>query len=530
MGRDIKRYYLLIIFGLIMAMLICELAARILTRDSNGIDSGLKSVSFHPPKSDKVINLLILGESTAHGAAYDPKASPAAVAVSYLQEALPDFTFKKNVVAWGGSLLEENIRRLSQIKIIDRPDIVVVIAGHNLFLSSFSARSQCSSTAARVEDSLLSYSAFLRWMLPRIKILKRGERPDSASRDFFDKPVVCPFIWRQTLASFGDNLSAIADFCNSHNIPLLVFLTAGNEADTNPTRSVYKGQQVDQKNFKALFNTGQKHSLSGNFSEAAICFEEARKIDGNHAENLFWLGRTYLELNNLGEATKFFGLARDLDGFPWRAISDERTILKETAEKKFFKWFDIRDIIQKNYPHSVLGSDLFYDRHHMAIGPYNLVGFEIAKQVCQQFKCDPQGLQQISEKDLARKVGFTKSDLLKLLKTTVYWYRNASGYQQEQIFSLRTMIDYMVAHEMISEVPATKTFGQLYADTCRNCENKLRALANIKALPSNDSQCSKIQTAVAFSPQEMCCSDGKNKQELFTNILSKYPWMEHTSN
>lgn len=160
MGRDITRYCLLIIFGFALAILVCELSARILTPHSNSLDAGLQSVSFYPRKSDKTINLLILGESTAHGAAYDPKVSPAAVAVSYLQEVLPDFQFKKNVIAWGGSKLEDNIRRLSKIKTIDRPDLIIVIAGHNLFLSSFSAKSKCSSTAARLEDSLLSYSAF----------------------------------------------------------------------------------------------------------------------------------------------------------------------------------------------------------------------------------------------------------------------------------------------------------------------------------------------------------------------------------
>jgi len=523
---------LLIFLGVALGVLTAEGVVRVVDSFSDGDDS-LDSLQLIPQSDPTKTSLLVMGESSAGGGLYHPKASPGALAVAYLREALPQFTFEQNLIYWGGATLDGVIQNLKKRGAITRPAVISVIVGHNNFLASFGSLSGCENAYNSLFDHLISRSRLAGFLSKRFDLRRIGERPDGFQRAFFDVPIACPMRWQKTLTDFRSSVRTIQRFARRNEIPLIFFLAAGNEADAPPNRSVYTGSTSLKTRFESLYRWGRHLFEHDELVAAVRCFEEAAAIDGHYAANRFWLGRARLLLGNLSRAREDLLVAKDRDGFPWRSLTVQQQMIEELAKDRSFTFISVRDDLTAHYPESPLGYDMFYDTHHGTITVYNLIGFRIAAQVLEV--STPNRVAELklwSSKEAAQKVGFDKADLVNLLFHTTKWFEGVSHVSFERGPALRTMIDYMRTHSLLSGIPTTNSFGPLYPETCRRCKDAvatypppLNGWLESASCPGLSSQ----QIDALLSTKVIDCCTGAAATRSLDSLIASYPWINLVS-
>src|SRR3984885_8886178 len=90
---------------------------------------------FAYPAGGGVIDILVIGESSARGVPYEKWLSVGDIVAWKLGEAFPEFSFRIENQAAPGLSLQAMHTKLAGIK--QRPELVILYAGHNEFQSRF---------------------------------------------------------------------------------------------------------------------------------------------------------------------------------------------------------------------------------------------------------------------------------------------------------------------------------------------------------------------------------------------------------
>jgi tetratricopeptide (TPR) repeat protein len=182
----------------------------------------------------------------------------------------------------------------------------------------------------------------------------------------------------------------------------MIFCTVGsNLKDSPPFASLHRPNltQAETKKWNDIYTHGAEFELKGDYSNAVENYLKAAMIDNNYADLHFRMGRCYWALAEYEKAREKYIRARDLDTLRFRADTRINNIIRDVASGRTAEGIDLIDtteLFERNSPHAVPGSELFYEHVHL-----NFKGnYVLAKTIFEQVeKILPQQLAKLQQAD-----------------------------------------------------------------------------------------------------------------------------------
>ena len=225
---------------------------------------------FADGSGDKVIDILVIGESSAQGLPYEQWLSVGDMVTWKLGEALPQLSFRLENQAMAGLSLQARHTRLAEIT--RRPELVILYAGHNEFQSRFDwahgAYHYADETppAGETLESLAGrVSTLIRLIQETLRTLKVSTPPPGVvTRRLVDVPVYSPEQYAERLMEFSTRLGAIVNYCEWMGAQVVLVIPPSNEVGFEPNRSFLpRGTpRAEREAFASEFSAARRDETS----------------------------------------------------------------------------------------------------------------------------------------------------------------------------------------------------------------------------------------------------------------------------
>jgi tetratricopeptide (TPR) repeat protein len=224
---------------------------------------------------------------------------------------------------------------------------------------------------------------------------------------------------------FQRNLKDIISLGRSHGAKIVLSTVCSNLKDCAPFGSEHRvGFDAEPlRQWQELFETGKQAETTNQFERAIELFSRGVKLDPDHAELQFRLGRCLLRAGRTNDALEHFSLARDRDTLRFRADSSINRMIRETAGARAGNDFRLVDSeLELGEDGKIVGDELLYEHVHFNFhGNYRL-SVAIASQVAALLPSwmVSAGLPNwLSEEECARRLAWTDWDRHRSIKSVL---------------------------------------------------------------------------------------------------------------
>ena len=170
------------------------------------------------------VSLVVIGGSSAMGYPYDPTISIGQIVAWKLEQARPGRRVDLDIRANLGRNLEDMHKELATLR--RRPDALIVLSGHNEFLSRFETMRDAGYTEAPAGAflhglyQLSLHSPFCLWVYETVRQHRLGGPPPALNHHLLiDVPAFTPSELLQILTDFRRRLEAIVGYCANRRGP-----------------------------------------------------------------------------------------------------------------------------------------------------------------------------------------------------------------------------------------------------------------------------------------------------------------------
>jgi len=342
-------------------------------------------------KPPGTFRIFILGESAAEG---DPEPSYAfgRYLQAMLRERFPGVKFE--VINVSISAINSHVLRLMAKELAHhQPDLFILYIGNNEVVGPYGAGTVLTRRAASlplIRANILVRSTRIGQLL--LALVGRGREQESwihftilspdrmPSREemqewhgmqmFLDQQVRADSsLMGQVYGNFGTNLNDIVAIARSSGARVLINTVATNLKDCAPFASLHReGMGEDAlRSWSALVQRAAALEGAGAYAEALKLYLAAADIDAEYAELQFRIARCLWMLGDFPAARQRFIQARDLDTLRFRADSKTNDVIGSVAATtgSGVELVDAAELFAAESPHSIPGSELFYDHVHM---------------------------------------------------------------------------------------------------------------------------------------------------------------------
>ncbi|MBN2009385.1 hypothetical protein JW960_08565 [candidate division KSB1 bacterium] len=304
-------------------------------------------LAFDKEKKPNAFRVFILGGSSAAGFPYEPNGSAASYLLDRLSLVYPDS--KIEVVNCGMTAINSyTIRDLTPGILEQKPDLILIYAGHNEYYGALGAGSIESFGNSRfLANLVISLEKYRTFQLVRNMIVGIGKTFSSdngtQAGTLMEKMVQKKQIdygsdvYKKGLTQFAGNLNDFLHMITDARVPVIIGTLTSNLKDQRPFVS----------------------SSSSQYPPADEIY--------NDAENA-------LSQQKLGIADSLFRYARDLDALRFRAPGEMNKIIERTAKKYGVNTVDIDSAFNADSPDHIVGDNLFVDHLHPSLQGYQLIG------------------------------------------------------------------------------------------------------------------------------------------------------------
>ena len=306
-----------------------------------------------PVKSGSEIRVFIFGGSTVYRV---PVAAVGFVSqIHYgLQRLYPDRNIRLYNFGWPGldtsEVQQEFTRRLD-----DRPDLAIVITGHNEFLG---ARTERRMNTLR---EVLSHFATMR-------MLRHGiERFTKSQKDYVMPCQVSPWDrdsahFKIRITNFEKDMNLIVERAQHRGVKLIVGTLPSNLSDWPPVYKRLPGR--DQRYLDTILQI-QGLLRKERYHEASDAVTLGFSFYGEDAMLYFLRGQIQFAMGNYPDARESFLKARDLDPIPVRTSSQLNSIIRSAASGRAGVYLvDLEKLYEQHARNGLVGFDLIVDNVH----------------------------------------------------------------------------------------------------------------------------------------------------------------------
>jgi tetratricopeptide (TPR) repeat protein len=364
-------------------------------RGDRYVTNPVKLSSFNPQefpitKSRREYRIFCLGGSTTYGHPYDHRTYFGAWLQQYLQEVAPERDWQ--VINCGGmSYASYRVALLLEELAGYEPDLFIVYTGHNEFLEErhYGTIRQRPAALQRLLR-WASYSRTYRVLEAAVRAAppEPGQRLPAEVRTTLE--VVGPDAyhrdvrWRAgVLEHFRVSLRRIAATARRAGARVIFVQPASNLKDFTPFKSEHgELDPAGLRRWETLIAEGRKALSVPQQTPAIAAFQEAARIDPQHAQGLWYLADALLAAQRDEEALEFFTRAKDEDVCPLRALSELRAIIADVANENGVAVVDYPRLLTQKYGRwPAVGLECFLDHVHPTVDAHGDLGAALAEQL-----------------------------------------------------------------------------------------------------------------------------------------------------
>lgn len=338
----------------------------------------IRPVPFRPEKAPETFRIFVQGGSTAEGYPYGYGASPAGMLQQRLQRTFPGRRIEVVTTAMSAvnsyTLLDFSAEILAQ-----RPDAVVIYAGHNEYLGILGVGS--SFSAGRHRPLVL---AFLH--LDGVRVLQLARRglaalaPDAEARPRSRRSLMqrvvaedrIPYgsqLYRHGLEQHRANLRALLGRYRRAGVPVLIGTVVSNERDRKPFVSGH-APGADAAAWQRRFNAAAAAFRAGDAEAALAELDAAIALDDLHADAHFARGRVLEALGRHAGARGAYLAAKDRDELRFRAPEAINAVLRDVAAEQGAHVVEVQRAFRRASPHGIVGAELMLEHLHPNLDGY----------------------------------------------------------------------------------------------------------------------------------------------------------------
>lgn len=353
--------------------------------------------SFSARKPAKNFRIFCLGGSTVLGHPFQPDtAFP-----HWLTKELSSVMDRVDVDAINcGGMSYASYRLVPILKEVlgYKPDLIVVMTGHNEFLEdrSYGNLKNRSAARARIENAL--YSLHTVTLARRLIDKLRGSRPPGTTSK---KTVLGPAVnarldhatgftsyksdpmWHLAVNKhFAYNLRQMVKLCQQARVPLMFVKPGSNLRDCPPFKSEHRDKldMSSEHRWDRLF--GDAKTIERKNPEKALeLYRQAAAIDDQYALLSYRIARCLDRLGQIGKARAHYERARDQDVCPLRMTSQLQKTLMTVAEETSTPLLDADTLVQSIATSSVPGNENYVDHVHPGVRGHQRLGRALAKKI-----------------------------------------------------------------------------------------------------------------------------------------------------
>ncbi len=333
---------------------------------------------FPDPRGDRVVDVVILGESSARGDPYHEWFSVGEIVAWKLREAIPDREFSVHNLARPGITLDQVHQSLESLE--RRPDLVILYAGHNEFSMrrgwSYNAPHYVDETnprRARIAGFVRLHSPVSRLIAATADSLDRAGPPKwNVARRLVDVPVYTSDEYAERLEDFCIRLESMTAYGERVGALVVLVIPPGNDADFEPSRSFLPDEapREERESFARDFQEARRLEAADP-AGAIAAYQALLGRQPRFAEVHFRLARLHEQAGRREEATRHYVAARDADGLPMRCMSDFQDAYRAVAARHSGAILvDGPAVLRSLSPRGTAGDNFFTDGIHPSLIGY----------------------------------------------------------------------------------------------------------------------------------------------------------------
>ncbi len=360
--------------------------------------------SFPREKAPGTYRIFCMGESTTYGHPYTDPTSFA----GWLRELLPvaDGSKSWEVINAGGiSYASYRVAHLMEELVNYQPDLFIIYVGQNEFLEERTyGKLRDVPPAIRSTVALLAQTR--AWTAMSTALKRVGLHPEAKKKDrdllagevtaILDRTTGLERYTRddQLRASIQEHyrfsLERMVDLARSAGAQVIFVTPASNLKDCSPFKSEHTAglDEAGRKRSEQMLTEAMAAIGRMEWDGALRTLDAALAFDPRHAELLYRRGRVLFALGRFDEAEAALRQARDEDVCPLRALTPMPRIVAEVARDKGVGLVDyielLRQRMQKEHGHPILGEEYFLDHVHPTIEGYEILALALLQAMTDQ--------------------------------------------------------------------------------------------------------------------------------------------------
>lgn len=303
--------------------------------------------TFDKEKQENAFRVFVLGGSSAAGYPYMPLGSFS----RYIDQRLKHVYPNSKIEVVNISLTAVNsytIRDFIPGVIEQKPDLILIYAGHNEFYGALGIGSMESLGTSRDMVNLILYlnkyritqlvKDFLSWSISLLASDDEVKSGTLMSRMAEDQSIpLNSGTYQAGIEQFRENIRDIIEMVQANDVDIIIGNLASNIKDQSPFIS---------KETKGLPS----------------------------ATEVYGKAQSKLNNSNLSSADSLFRYAKDLDLLRFRAPEKFNEVILELANQYNFPFVSIDSALSKNSVDQIIGDDLMTDHLHPTLGGYQIIG------------------------------------------------------------------------------------------------------------------------------------------------------------
>ncbi|MGI9140652.1 MAG: GDSL-type esterase/lipase family protein [Gemmatimonadaceae bacterium] len=301
---------------------------------------------FAADKPDRAFRVFVMGESSAAGFPYPRNATFSRLLHDVLRDVLPGVQVEivnLGIAATNTFAIADMAREVAR----QRPDVVLIYAGHNEYYGALGAASR---------ESVFGSAKVTRWYLRALRA-----RTMLALRDAVQS-------LRNTRQSGGDALETAG---------LMEMLARDREVPLGG-RIYRAGVDQFESNLEAITEVFRRHGIPVSIGSLASNLKDqppfvALSNDRNGAEAAFRDAGTMLARGDTAGARRLFIRARDLDVVRFRAPSSFNDVIRRAASRPGVRYVPVAEAFALASPGGIPGRELFLEHVHPNRTGYALI-------------------------------------------------------------------------------------------------------------------------------------------------------------
>lgn len=387
---------------------------------------------FLKEKPEDVFRVFVMGSSTVVGFPYDNNLSFSRILEERLRDAYPEKKFEivnTAITAINSFTLADFMPRILD----EKPDAVLIYAGHNEFYGAFGAGSNeavyHNSTLIKIHLKLMNFRVYQLAVNAMGKITSMFASSDKKRGTLMTRIVKDADIlygsktYKEGMDNFQSNLDDMLEMAKEKNVPVFISDLVSNLKDLKPFKSI---DSNELKGAEEYYTTAQKFEQQG----------------------------------DLQKAKENYALARDYDCIRFRASSDINKAVKELADKYQAHYVPTLELFSANAQNGIIGHDLLTEHVHPNIKGAFLLSEAFYKEIVKS-EILAKGINKETEKTLdpfIKDYGFSALDSMigvhRITNLSYHWPFNdeSKGYiDYREIYRPKGKIDSLAFNVMAKQ-------------------------------------------------------------------------------